>query len=139
MNVSDLPPLNATLNSVCTLLLLAGWASIKMKRKVAHITFMVLALLTSTAFLISYLIYHYKVGHVPFSGKGLIRTVYLTMLFTHVVLAVVNVPMVIMTVIPAVRQRFERHKKIACWTLPIWLYVSITGVLVYLMCYHWYV
>lgn len=139
MHVSDLPALNATLNSVCTLLLLAGWGSIKMERKVAHITFMILALLTSTAFLISYLIYHYNVGHVPFSGKGLMRTVYLTMLFTHVVLAVVNAPMVIMTVIPAVRRRFDRHKKIARWTLPIWLYVSITGVLVYLMCYHWYV
>lgn len=139
MHVSDLPELNATLNSACTILLLAGWISIKLKKKVAHITFMILALLTSTAFLTSYLIYHYNAGHVPFRGTGLIRTFYLSMLFTHVVLAVVNLPMIIMTVIPALKSRFDRHRRIARWTLPIWLYVSITGVLVYFMCYHWYV
>ncbi|MEY4483228.1 MAG: hypothetical protein RL693_680, partial [Verrucomicrobiota bacterium] len=104
-----------------------------------HIAFMVLALITSAAFLTSYLIYHYKAGHIEFRGTGPIRVVYLTMLFTHVVLAVANLPMIILTVIPALRSRFDRHKRIARWTLPIWLYVSITGVLVYLMCYHWYV
>lgn len=139
MHVSDLPELNATLNTACTILLLSGWVAIKLKKKATHIAFMILALLTSTAFLTSYLIYHYYAGHVPFRGTGAIRTVYLTMLLTHVVLAVVNLPMVILTVIPALRSRFDRHKKIARWTFPIWLYVSVTGVLVYLMCYHWYV
>lgn len=139
MHVSDLPELNATLNTACTFLLLGGWVAIKLKRKAAHIAFMILALLTSTAFLTSYLIYHYYAGHVPFRGTGAIRSIYLTMLLTHVVLAVVNLPMIILTVIPAIGSRFDRHKKIARWTLPIWLYVSVTGVLVYLMCYHWYV
>ncbi|CAN5665603.1 DUF420 domain-containing protein [soil metagenome] len=139
MQVSDLPELNATLNSACTILLLAGWVSIKMKRKAAHIAFMILALLTSTAFLMSYLIYHYHIGSFPFRGTGAIKIFYLSMLFTHVVLAMVNLPMIILTVIPALRSRFDRHKRIARWTFPIWLYVSITGVLVYLMCYQWYV
>ncbi len=139
MNIADLPALNATLNAAATVLLLSGWASIKMNKKGAHICFMILALLVSAAFLISYLIYHFKAGHVPFQGKGFIKTFYYVMLFTHVVLAVVNLPMVILTVIPAVKQRFDKHKRIARWTFPVWLYVSVTGVLVYLFCYVWFV
>ena len=138
MQISDLPSLNATLNTVATVLIICGWICIKYKRKAAHIAFMVLALLVSTAFLTSSLIYHFKAGHVEFHGTGWIRKIYFPLLISHVVLAVLNLPMVIMTVIPALRQRFDKHKRIARWTLPVWLYVSVTGVLVYLMCYIWF-
>ncbi len=139
MHINDLPALNATLNTIATLLLICGWISIKLKRKATHIAFMVAALLVSAAFLTSYLIYHYKAGHVEFNGTGWSRKVYFPLLISHVILAVLILPMVIMTVIPAFRQRFDKHKRIARWTLPIWLYVSVTGVLVYLMCYIWFV
>jgi uncharacterized membrane protein YozB (DUF420 family) len=139
MEVYELPALNATLNSIATVLLVSGWICIKAGKKAAHGAFMGLALLVSAAFLTSYLIYHYYVGSVPFQGKGGIRYVYFTILITHIVLAIANLPMIILTVIPVVRRRFDRHKRIARWTLPIWLYVSVTGVIVYLMCYHWYV
>jgi putative membrane protein len=135
----DLPALNATLNSITTVLILAGWVCIKTKKQGAHIAFMVLALIVSIAFLTSYLVYHYRIGHVPFQGKGLIRPFYFVMLISHIVLAMVNVPLTLMTVVPALRRRYDRHKVIARWTLPAWLYVSVTGVLVYFMCYHWYV
>ncbi len=135
----DLPALNATLNSISAVLLVAGWICIKAKKRAAHASFMVLALLVSTAFLISYLIYHYHIGHVAFQGKGFIRPVYFTLLISHVILAIVNVPLTVLTVLPALRKRFDRHKRFARWTLPSWLYVSVTGVLVYFMCYHWYV
>lgn len=134
----DLPALNATLNSITTVLILAGWVCIKTKKQAAHISFMVLALIVSTAFLTSYLVYHYRIGHVPFQGKGFIRPFYFVMLISHILLAMVNVPLVIMTVVPALRKRYDRHKVFARWLLPSWLYVSVTGVLVYLMCYHWY-
>jgi uncharacterized membrane protein YozB (DUF420 family) len=135
----DLPSLNATLNSVATVLLVSGWVCIKANKKAAHITFMVLALLVSAAFLTSYLIYHYRFGHVAFQGKGFIRPVYFAMLISHILMAVVNVPLIVMTVVPALRSRFDKHKRLARWTLPSWLYVSVTGVLIYFMCYHWYV
>ena len=138
MTIAELPALNATLNTAATVLLTSGWVSIKMKKQAAHIAFMVLALITSTAFLVSYVTYHIYVGHVLFHGTGWVRPTYFIMLFTHVVLAVVNVPLVLLTVIPAIRQRFDKHKRMARWTLPIWLYVSVTGVLVYLMCYVWF-
>lgn len=138
MQISDLPSLNATLNTVATVLIICGWISIKYQRKSAHIAFMVLALLVSTAFLTSYLIYHFKAGHVEFHGTGWSRKIYFPLLISHIVLAVLNLPMVIMTLIPALRQRFDKHKRIARWTLPVWLYVSVTGVLVYLMCYIWF-
>ena len=139
MLIEDLPSLNATLNSVATVLLVAGWICIKKNKVLAHVSLMVMALLVSAAFLTSYLIYHYYAGHVEFQGKGFIRPVYFTMLISHILLAVVNLPLIIMTVVPALRRRFDKHKRIARWTLPSWLYVSVTGVLVYLMCYHWYV
>jgi putative membrane protein len=137
--LEDLPALNATLNSIATVLLISGWICIKTRKVAAHITFMVLALMVSIAFLTSYLIYHYRIGHVAFHGAGFIRPVYFTMLITHILLAILNVPLTIMTVVPALRRRFDRHKRIARWTLPSWLYVSVTGVLVYFMCYQWYV
>jgi uncharacterized membrane protein YozB (DUF420 family) len=135
----DLPALNATLNAITTVLLVSGWISIRTKKKGAHIAFMILALLVSAAFLTSYLVYHYRIGHMPFQGKGFIRPVYFGILISHILLAVVNVPLTIMTVVPAIRRRWDRHRTIARWTMPTWLYVSVTGVLIYFMCYHWYV
>lgn len=140
MLIEDLPALNASLNSVTTVLLLAGWICIKCKKRSAHTAFMVLALIVSAAFLTSYLIYHYHVGSVKFASKEpVIRAIYFFILITHIILAVVNVPLIILTVVPALRKRFDKHRRIARWTLPSWLYVSVTGVLVYFMCYQWYV
>ncbi len=139
MTISDLPALNASLNSLSTLFLLFGWWFIRKDRKKQHITMMVCALVTSTLFLASYLTYHFNVAAVTkFEAEGIIRPIYLTILATHVVLAMVIVPMVIMTVVPALRARFDRHRRIARWTLPLWLYVSVTGVLVYFMLYQWF-
>lgn len=135
----DLPALNATLNTIATVLITSGWISIRARKQSAHIAFMVLALIVSAAFLVSYLVYHYRIGHMPFQGKGFIRPVYFTLLITHILLAVVNLPLTIMTVVPALRKRFDRHRAIGRWTMPSWLYVSVTGVLVYFMCYQWYV
>jgi putative membrane protein len=136
--IYELPALNATLNTAATVLLVSGWACIKAKKKGAHIAFMVLALLVSVAFLTSYVIYHLKFGSMKFRGVGFTRWIYFPLLASHVFLAAVNVPLVLMAVIPAVRQRFDRHRRIARWTFPVWLYVSVTGVIVYLMCYVWY-
>jgi putative membrane protein len=138
MTVQDLPTLNATLNSAATVLLVSGYVCIRLKLVRVHIAFMVLALLVSTAFLAGYLYHHYRVGHVPFMGKGYIRYFYYPMLISHIALAATILPLVTLTVVPALRRKFDRHKRIARWTLPIWLYVSVTGVLVYLMCYIWY-
>jgi uncharacterized membrane protein YozB (DUF420 family) len=140
MTVSDLPALNATLNSLSTVFILGGWWCIKRERKLSHIACMVSALATSTAFLTSYLIYHWlKQGHVTkFTHPGWPSAIYFPLLTSHLILAVVIVPMIILTVIPALRARYDRHKRIARWTLPLWLYVSITGVLVYFMLYQWF-
>lgn len=138
MSISDLPAVNAVLNSCAAVALVVGFAMIKTGRQKAHIASMIVALAISSAFLTCYLIYHAHVGHVRFAGQGMVRPIYFAILFTHLVLAIVNLPMIIMTVIPAARKRFDRHKRLAKWTLPIWLYVSVTGVVVYLMCYHWF-
>ena len=99
---------------------------------------MVAALCVSTVFLGCYLYYHSQVGSVKFTSQGIVRPIYLTILFSHIILAMVIVPLVAMTVIPALRQRFEWHRRLGRWTMPIWLYVSVTGVLVYLMLYQWF-
>jgi putative membrane protein len=138
MSVTDLPAVNATLNSLATVLLVSGFICIKAKRAKAHIVCMSCALLVSGVFLACYLYYHYQVGHVKFAGEGPVRTFYFALLASHILLAVVNLPMIIMTVVPALRLRFDRHLRMARWTLPVWLYVSVTGVIVYFMCYHWY-
>ncbi len=138
MTVADLPAVNAGLNSLCTLMLVAGWGFIRTERKRAHIICMVSALVTSALFLTSYLIYHFNVGSVRFTAEGWPRVIYFPILISHIILAVAVVPMVIATVIPAVRARYDRHKFFARWTLPVWLYVSVTGVLVYLMLYVWF-
>ena len=138
MTVYDLPPINATLNACATVFIILGLIFIKLGNKKAHIACMATALTFSAAFLGCYLYYHFHVLHVNFAGTGGIKTFYYGLLITHVFLAIVNLPMIIMTVIPALRQRFDKHKRLAKWTAPIWLYVSITGVIVYMMCYQWY-
>ncbi len=140
MNVNDLPAVNATLNSLSTLLILTGWVMIRTERKVAHAACMIGAILTSAAFLACYLVYHYlKAGHVThFTYPGWPKALYFFILGTHTPLAIIALPLIILTVIPAVRRRFEAHKRMARWTLPVWLYVSVTGVLVYFMLYVWF-
>lgn len=138
MSVSDFPALNASLNSIATVLIASGWWFIRHERKRAHIICMVAALCVSTAFLACYLYYHAHVGSVKFTSQGIVRPIYFAILLSHLVLAMVIVPLVAMTVIPALRRRFDRHRRIGRWTMPIWLYVSVTGVLVYLMLYQWF-
>lgn len=133
--ISYLPSINAGLNSASALLLVYGYFHIRHGRIVAHQLCMLSAFGTSALFLISYLIYHYYVGSVPFEGQGWIRAVYLSILISHAVLAVVIVPLVLITLTQALKGKFERHKRIARWTLPLWLYVSVTGVIVYGMLY----
>jgi uncharacterized membrane protein YozB (DUF420 family) len=133
--VTDLPTVNASLNATTFVLLCTGWALIRSGRRQAHRKVMLAALSCSLLFLTSYLIYHFQVGSVRFPKTGTIRAVYLTILFTHTVLAAALVPMIVITVSRAWKQRFDRHRRIARWTLPVWLYVSITGVVVYWMLY----
>ncbi len=135
MTVTDLPALNATLNAISSVLLTTGYVLIRRGHRLAHKRCMIAALVMSAAFLTSYVIYHLNVGSVPFTGTGWIRTLYFLVLIPHVILAVAIVPMVVMTVSRALSSRFDKHKKIARWTLPLWLYVSVTGVIVYLMLY----
>jgi uncharacterized membrane protein YozB (DUF420 family) len=133
-----LPHLNAVLNSTSALLLLAGLRFIRRGRILAHRNCQVTAVVTSTVFLISYLTYHYYHGATRFAGQGLVRPLYFTILITHTILAVVIVPLILITLYRATRKDFVRHRRIARWTLPLWLYVSVTGVIVYLMLYHIY-
>ena len=130
--------LNAALNGTSAVLLVCGYAAIRARKVAVHKAFMIAAFLTSTAFLISYLAYHYRVGHVAFQGQGWIRPVYFVLLLTHTVLAAVIVPMIIVTLRRAWLEKFDKHRIIARWTLPLWLYVSVTGVIVYLMVYQLY-
>jgi uncharacterized membrane protein YozB (DUF420 family) len=135
ISVSSLPALNAILNTISALLLLCGYVLVKSGARKAHQYCMTAALLVSASFLISYLIYHYHIGSRPYEGEGLIRYLYFTILITHSILAAVLVPLVPVTVIRAWRKNFAGHKSIARKTFPIWVYVSITGVLIYLMLY----
>ena len=135
MDISLLPSVNASLNATSALLLVFGYFLIRQRAITGHTICMLLACGTSTLFLISYLYYHYHHGRTTFPGQGLVRSFYFLILVSHTVLAVVIVPLVIMTLFHAFRSRFERHKAIARVTLPIWLYVSVTGVVVYWMLY----
>jgi len=135
LDVSALPALNATLNATAAALLAAGFAFIRARRVAAHVACMLGALAVSTLFLASYLVYHYHAGSRPFTGQGWIRPVYFLVLVTHVVLAAGIVPLALATVWRAATGRFDRHVRLARWTLPIWLYVSVTGVLIYWMLY----
>ena len=131
-----LPALNATLNAASAALLLLGIAAIRGKRQGLHAACMLMAGAVSAAFLTSYLIYHAQVGSVPFEGRGWIRPAYFAILLTHTILAMVLVPMALRTMWLALRRRFDAHKGIARWTFPVWLYVAITGVVIYLLLYH---
>jgi uncharacterized membrane protein YozB (DUF420 family) len=130
--------LNATLNGTAAVLLAGGYVAIRSGKTKVHKAFMIAAFSVSTAFLVSYLIYHYRVGHVVFEGQGWIRPVYFALLLSHTLLAIVIVPMILVTLRRAWLARFDRHRIIARWTLPLWFYVSITGVIVYLMVYQIY-
>ncbi len=135
MSVGDLPALNAALNATAAVLLVLGYAFIRRGMVSKHRACMIAAFVVSTLFLISYLTYHAQAGSRRFAGTGATRTVYLTILLTHTVLAALVPPLAIVTVWRALRSRFDRHVRIARWTLPIWLYVSVTGVIVYYMLY----
>jgi len=144
MNVFDLPPVNATLNGLSTCFIAAGWTAIRRDRKRVHIACMITALVCSTVFLACYLTYHFGLmnavgeGSVKFTAGGWVRPVYYIILMTHLLLAFTILPLVTITVIPALRSRFDRHRRLGRFTMPIWLYVSITGVIVYFMLYQWY-
>ena len=132
----NLPAINATLNATAAVLLISGYALIRRGHREMHRRVMITAFGVSTAFLICYLIYHAQVGSVPFQHQGIIRTVYFTILLTHTVLAATVPVLAILTLRRAWKGDFARHRRLARWTLPIWLYVSVTGVVVYVMLYH---
>ena len=138
LQLSVLPHLNAFLNTSSAILLLTGYYFIRHGQIRKHRNCQVAAIITSTLFLISYLTYHYYHGDTRFLGQGIVRPFYFTVLITHVILAIVIVPLVLITAYRAARGDFIRHKRIARWTLPLWLYVSVTGVIVYFMLYHAY-
>lgn len=132
---SLLPAVNATLNAISTVFLVLGWIFILRRRIAIHRACMLAAFTTSGLFLVSYLVYHANVGSVPFQRQGGIRIIYFTILITHIVLAAAILPLAVMTLSRALARRFDRHRAIARWTLPLWLYVSVTGVVIYLMLY----
>jgi putative membrane protein len=140
MTTSDLPALNASLNALSTVFLTLGYIFIKRQKQNAHRNCMIAAVSTSAVFLICYVLHKILVRgmHTPFGGEGPIRAFYYGMLISHILLAMAIVPLVLITMSRALKQRWEFHKKIARWTWPIWMYVSVTGVLVYLMLYKWF-
>ena len=135
MGIQDLPAVNASLNGLSAVLLSSGYLFIRSGRQRAHERCMLAALATSTVFLVCYVVYHANVGSRPFGGPGPVRLVYFTILVTHVVLAALVVPLALVTASRGLRRRLDAHVRIARWTLPIWLYVSVTGVVIYLMLY----
>jgi uncharacterized membrane protein YozB (DUF420 family) len=135
LTVSDLPALNATLNASAAVLLSIGWWLIRRGRIASHKRVMIAAFCTSCVFLVSYLAYHAQVGSVRFTKQGPIRVVYFTILLTHTILAAAIVPMVLLSLSRGLKRQDIRHRAIARWTMPLWLYVSVTGVIVYLMLY----
>jgi putative membrane protein len=138
MEITDLPTLNASLNALSAVFLTAGYVFIRRGDRINHMRAMLAALGTSGLFLVSYVIYHANIGSKPFPGQGTIRWIYLTILLTHIVLAAVILPMALVTATHGLRARFDRHVRLARWTLPIWLYVSVTGVVIYVMLYQMY-
>jgi uncharacterized membrane protein YozB (DUF420 family) len=138
MQISDLPALNATLNGLSALCLTFGYICIRRRDRVNHQRAMLTALGTSTLFLVSYVVYHANVGSKPFPGQGAARWIYLSILFSHIPLAALIVPMALVTANRGLRGRFDRHVRLARWTLPLWMYVSVTGVVIYVMLYQLY-
>jgi uncharacterized membrane protein YozB (DUF420 family) len=135
VTVHDLPAVNATLNGVSGVLLLAGYALIRTRRIALHRAVMITAFVTSSIFLVCYIVYHAQVGSVRFTRQGIVRPIYFAILISHVTLAATVPPLAIVTLTRGLRGRYARHRAIARWTLPIWLYVSVTGVLVYVLLY----
>ena len=138
MTISDLPPVNASFNAISTVFISLGWWFIRRGFWRQHIACMITALVSSTFFLAGYLVYHAHAGEKSSGYSGLIAWLYFPMLISHVLLAFITLPLVIMTLIPAFRRRWDKHRRIAKWTMPIWLYVSVTGVLVYFVLYQWF-
>jgi putative membrane protein len=140
VTVNDLPTLNATLNGIAAVLLLLGFIFIKQGKQIAHRNCMISAFVTSCVFLVFYVTHKILVKgvHTKFGGEGFIGTFYYLMLISHILLAMAIVPLALITISRAMKGRYELHKKIARWTWPIWMYVSVTGVLVYFFLYHWY-
>jgi putative membrane protein len=136
--LAHLPALNALLNATAAVLLVAGFLAIRRRRVHLHRACMAAAFATSTAFLVSYLVYHVQVGTTRFSGHGWVRPLYFAILTTHTLLAAVIPALATITLVLALRGRFTRHARVARWTLPTWLYVSVTGVVIYVMLYHLY-
>ena len=135
ISVHDLPAVNAGLNAVSGVLLLIAYALIRARRIAAHRAFMIAAFTASALFLVCYVIYHAQVGSVPFQRQGFVRPLYFTILITHVTLAATVVPLAVMTLARGLRAQYPRHRAIARWAFPVWLYVSVTGVLVYVLLY----
>src|SRR3989449_4178210 len=138
MTISDLPAINASLNAVSTIFISAGGFWIRRNLWQRHVPGMIIALIASTGFLIGYIVYHLHPGEKSSGYTGLIAWIYLPMLISHILLAFVTLPLVIVTLVPVFQRRWDRHRRIGRWTMPIWLYVSVTGVLVYFMLYHWF-
>ena len=135
MSVTDLPAVNATLNAISGILLVIAYAHIRARRIQQHRRFMLAAFATSSLFLVCYLVYHAQVGSVPFTRQGFVRPLYFTILITHVTLAATVVPLALVTLSRGLKARYPQHRRIARWTLPVWMYVSVTGVLVYVLLY----
>ena len=138
MTIGDLPALNATLNGLSAVFIMTGYVLIKRGERELHKRCMLAALVTSSAFLVSYVIYHANTGSRPFTGTGIVRAVYFVILITHVVLAATILPLALTTTARGLRAQYTRHVAIARWTFPVWLYVSVTGVVIYLMLYQMY-
>ena len=136
--VAVIPPFLAALNAVAATLLVTGYTVVRKGNRAAHRACMVSALVVSSVFMVLYLYYHAKIGNIPFAGTGAVRPVYFTILATHVILAAFLFPMALVTAGFALTGRTQRHRGIAKWTLPIWLYVSVTGIVIYLMAFHIY-
>lgn len=135
VTLEDLPAVNASLNAISGALLIAGYLMMRARRIEQHRRFMIAAFATSSLFLVSYLVYHAQVGSVRFTRQGLVRPLYFTILITHVTLAAAVLPLAILTLFRGLKGRYPQHRRIARWTFPIWLYVSVTGVLVYVLLY----
>jgi putative membrane protein len=138
MTISDLPAINASLNLLSTIFICCGWYWIRRNVWQRHVPCMIAAIITSTCFLIGYIAYHMQMGEKSSGYTGLIAAIYFPILISHVLLAFVTLPLVIITLVPVFQRRWDRHRRLGRWTMPIWLYVSVTGVIVYLMLYQWF-
>ncbi len=137
--ISYIPHILAILNTLSAILISIGYIQIRKGNRTAHKKLMISALFVSTLFMIFYLYYHAKVGYIPFAGQGTIRYLYFSLLASHVILAAIAFPLVLITAGLAIRHKFNIHKRIAHWTFPIWLYVSVSGVTIYIMSFHIYI